>query len=229
MHPVLIPQSIVDRVVARRGAAHPYANIEPRRSALLVVDLQNAFMLEGVAHAFCAEAPTIVPNVNRLAAAFRESGGRVVWIQTAFHEDVERDWSVYYDLLSDERRDARNRALTPGSRGYDLFEGLDVRAQDMRIEKTRYSAFIPGSSDLAARLREAGCDTVAVAGTVTNVCCESTARDAMMSNFRTIMVSDATAANSDAEHNASLIAFYLNFGDVMDTSALIGFVERARG
>ena len=81
----------------------------------------------------------------------------------------------------------------------------------------RYSAFIQGSSDLAAALRERDIDTVLITGCVTNVCCESTARDAMMLNFRTVMVSDGNAAVTDQEHANSLIAFYLNFGDVLTT------------
>lgn len=229
MHAVNIPRAVLDRVLARCGAEHPYADFDPRRGALVVIDLQNAFMLKGVAHALCKTALEIVPNVNRLAAAFRSAGGRVVWVQTAFHDEVLRDWSAYYGLLSPERRERRRRALTPGTVGYNLFDGLDIRSEDLRVEKTRYSAFLPESSDLASRLRALGCDTVAVVGTVTNVCCESSARDAMMANFRTIMVSDANAATTDAEHNASLVSFYLNFGDVMDTQTLVAALQaRAR-
>ena len=62
-------------------------------------------------------------------------------------------------------------------------------------------------------------------GTDTDVCCESTARDAMMRNFQTIMVSDACASRTDAEHNAALIAFYRNFGDVMSSDELIGYIQ----
>ncbi|HEU0155043.1 MAG TPA: isochorismatase family protein, partial [Stellaceae bacterium] len=61
----------------------------------------------------------------------------------------------------------------------------------------------------------------------TNVCCESSARDANMTNFRTIMVSDGNAANSRDEHDASLTAFYNTFGDVMDTGMVIACLERA--
>jgi ureidoacrylate peracid hydrolase len=68
---------------------------------------------------------------------------------------------------------------------------------------------------------------VLITGTVTNVCCESTARDAMMRNFRTIMVSDGNAANTDAEHAHSLIAFYLSFGDVETTAAIVGHLGAA--
>jgi ureidoacrylate peracid hydrolase len=66
---------------------------------------------------------------------------------------------------------------------------------------------------------------VLITGTVTNVCCESSARDAMMLNFKTIMVSDGNAARTDAEHNATLASFYSVFGDVMDTDHLIRCLE----
>jgi ureidoacrylate peracid hydrolase len=69
---------------------------------------------------------------------------------------------------------------------------------------------------------------VLITGTVTNVCCESSARDANMTNFRTIMVSDANAANSQEEHEASLTAFYNVFGDVMDTDMVIASLRQGR-
>ena len=75
-------------------------------------------------------------------------------------------------------------------------------------------------------LRARGLDTLLITGTVTNVCCESTARDAMMLNFRTIMVTDGNAAVTDEDHNASLIAFYLTFGDIMSTDRLVACLER---
>ena len=77
-------------------------------------------------------------------------------------------------------------------------------------------------------MRVRGFDTVLITGTVTNVCCESSARDANMTNFRTIMVSDGIAANSQEEHDASLAAFYNIFGDVMDTDMIIAELQRAR-
>ena len=64
---------------------------------------------------------------------------------------------------------------------------------------------------------------------MTNVCCESTARDAMMLNFKTIMVTDGNAAVTDEDHNASLCAFYLTFGDIMSTDMLITCLKRNAG
>ena len=75
---------------------------------------------------------------------------------------------------------------------------------------------IPGSSSLERVLRGYGIENVLVAGTKTNVCCEATGRDAMMLDFKVVMVSDCLAALSDEEHRATLETFIQQFGDVMD-------------
>jgi len=226
MHTLSIPQSVVTRVIERRGREHIYENLDPARTALVVVDMQNAFMLPGVAHALCPMAEKIVPNINRLAQTVRETGGTVVWIKTTFKEDALQSWSTYFEMVSPQHGAKRVEALTAGSKGHQLWDSLEVRAQDLIVEKNRFSAFIQGSSDLAEILRARGLDTILVTGTVTNVCCESTARDAMMLNFKTIMVTDGNAAVTDADHNASLCAFYLTFGDVMSTDMLIACLTR---
>jgi ureidoacrylate peracid hydrolase len=225
MHQVSIPQSVIDRVVARRGRALCFEDMEPRRTTLVVVDMQNAFMLPGVAHALCPMAEKIVPNINRLAGAVRTAGGCVVWIKTTFKDDALRDWSTYFEMVTPQQAQKRIAALTADSRGHELWSALEVKASDIIVEKNRFSAFIQGSSSLAAVLKARALDTVLITGTVTNVCCESTARDAMMLNFRTIMVSDANAAVTDEDHNASLAAFYLTFGDVMSTDKVIACLQ----
>jgi ureidoacrylate peracid hydrolase len=171
-------------------------------------------------------AEKIVPNINRLAGVVREGGGAVIWIKTTFTEEALRDWSTYFGMITPERVAKRIEALTAASLGHQLWPALEVRSEDLMVEKNRFSAFIQGSSDLARVLRERGLDTVIVTGTVTNVCCESTARDAMMLNFKTIMVTDGNAAATDEDHNASLAAFYLTFGDIMSTDMLIACLRR---
>jgi ureidoacrylate peracid hydrolase len=226
MHTLSISKSVIDRVIERRGREHIYDDLDPKTSALVVVDMQNAFMLPGVAHSLCPMAKTIVPNINRLARAVRAAGGTVFWIKTTFTEEALQSWSTYFEMARPERVAKRIEALTADGLGHQLWSGLDVWPQDPIVEKNRFSAFIQGSSHLAAALRERGLDTVLVTGTVTNVCCESTARDAMMLNFKTIMVTDGNAAATDEDHAASLIAFYLTFGDIMSTDMLIGCLER---
>ena len=73
------------------------------------------------------------------------------------------------------------------------------------MEKSSFSAFFPGSSALPALLQERAIDTVLITGTLTNICCESSARDANASGFRVIMVADANAARRDQDHNARSI------------------------
>lgn len=221
MHKISIPQSIVDQVIRSRGREHIYDALDPKRCALLVVDMQNGFMLEGVAHSLCREAIEIVPNINRLADAVRRSGGTVVWIKNTVNEETLASWSIRVEMDGPERTETRISSMTPGTKGHELWAALEPKPEDVTVQKTRFSAFIQGSSNLEALLRARGLDTVIVTGTVTNICCESTARDAMMRNFRTLMVTDANAAMSDELHNASLIAFYLRFGDIMPTDGLI--------
>jgi ureidoacrylate peracid hydrolase len=222
VHKVDIPKWAVDRVIERRGTAHPYADLDPARTALIVVDLQNGFMVDDVAHALCPMAVEVVPNVNRLAAAVRRTGGRVAWSKNT-HDPA---WITMYAKMRPEKIAKRIESMSEGSTGHQVYPELEMKPEDMVVQKWRFSAFLPESSDLAVRLRAAGCDTVLITGTVTNICCESSARDAMMMNFHTIMVSDGNAALSDEEHNASLVNFYVTFGDVMDTDFLIGCLER---
>jgi ureidoacrylate peracid hydrolase len=229
MHTLSIPQSVIDRVIARTGREHVYEDLAPARTALVVVDMQNAFMLPGVAHALCPMAEKIVPNVNRLAEAVRATGGAVIWIKTTFTDDVVRSWSTFFEMVTPQLRAKRLNALTADSKGHELWATLDVRPDDLIVEKDRFSAFIQGSSKLADVLRDRGIDTILITGTVTNVCCESTARDAMMLNFKTVMVTDGNAAMTDADHNASLCAFYLTFGDIMSTDMLITCLRRNAG
>jgi ureidoacrylate peracid hydrolase len=230
MHKLSIPQSVTDRVIERRGQEHCFAELDPAKTALVVVDMQNAFMMPGVGHAVCDMAREIVPNINRLARTVRATGGTVVWIKTRFTEASLKEWSNSYGILLPDRKAKRIEALSPGGKGYELWDALEVRPEDLMVDKERFSAFLPESSNLAPLLRGRGIDTVLITGTVTNVCCESSARDAMMMNFRTVMVTDANAAANDAEHNASLIAFYLTFGDIQSTDMIeASFRRNARG
>jgi ureidoacrylate peracid hydrolase len=216
MHKIAIADSVISGALAQRGKLNRYDHIVGRTTALIVVDLQNVFMEPGMP----VEVPTareIVPNVNRLAAAMRHVGGKVVWVQMTLN-DQEESWSVFFE--GERRRDAF-RQLQRGSHGHALYPTLDIKPDDLIVEKRRYSAFIQGSSNIDAILRGFGVDTVVIVGTLTNVCCESSARDAMMLNYKVVFVSDGNAALSDEEHNATLGTILRVFGDVATTDEVI--------
>ncbi len=221
MNGVTIPASVTERVRARRGTEHPFWDLRPARTALVVVDLQNSFMDEHVGHAVCPAARDVVPAVNRLATGVRAAGGAVFWVANTY----DPGWTVMAEMATPEGRRAREESTREGSVGHRFWHELDVRSEDEVVRKYRYSAFLPGSSALPDRLRVRGFDTVLICGTLTNVCCESSARDAMMRNFRVVMVSDANAAMTREEHDASLVALYLSFADVMDTDTVLSRLE----
>jgi ureidoacrylate peracid hydrolase len=227
MHKVEIPAWAVERALARRGWLHPFDGLDPAHTALVVVDLQNGFMAKGQPGEV-AQAREIVPNVNRLARATRAAGGTVVWIQNTITPETEKSWSVWFGHFAREDWGPRMRqAFTPGDLGHALYSELDVAESDLRVRKTRFSAFIRGSSDLDTILRARGIDTLIVVGTATNVCCESTARDAMMLNYKIFFVADANACRTDAEHNATHGILMVMFADVRPTDEMIALLQSA--
>lgn len=214
MHPYVTPQSVKDRVLRRQGKLLSHETINAARTALVVVDMQNFFVAEG----FMAEVPQargIVPNINRMAKALRAAGGTVVWIQTTAVGALEHWGNHHKHMLTPDRAEKRLVQLDENHDGFKIYPKLEVLPADLRIKKIKYSAFIPGSSDIDAQLKARGIETLLVTGTVTNVCCESTARDAMMLDYRVVMLSDGNASLSDEEHAASLNNFLIFFGDVM--------------
>jgi ureidoacrylate peracid hydrolase len=221
MHKIAIPQTAIDRVLKRRDQLHVFNDIDPKRTAHVVVDLQNGFMAPGQP----AEIPLardIVPNVNRISTALRKAGGLVVYIQNTIDATAKEAWSNWFTHMSGDRRaDAMNKAFAAGSYGHSVWPDLDVLPGDIRVNKNRFGAFVPGSSNLHAELQARNIDTVIITGTATNVCCESTARDAMMMNYKTIFVSDGTATYNDEEHNATLGNMLAMFADVMTADEVV--------
>jgi len=202
MHKIAISPAALDRMTERMGKQHPFGTIEPRKAALLVIDMQNYFVKRGV----LGEIPLardIVPNINRLAR-------RPAPAQRPCHVDSQRHERHAGQLVDFPRmpNDAGPQRAALRGNGYRrrrLHSGL------FRVE---------------TYLRDRGIDTLLIAGTATNICCESSARDAMMLNFKVIMVSDALATHTDEEHNATLSAFYGQFGDVQTTDEALQALER---
>ena len=218
----MISQHIIDRVVARRGRLHIFDSINPARTAMVVVDMQKTFCEPGAP----AEVPAsrgIIAPINRLAAGLRAAGGTVIWCTHAnVGVGTPSDWRNFFDhFVSDDLRSRTLESLSPGGSGQAIWEELDVRDGDVKLFKNRYSALVPGSSQLERVLRSLGLDTLLICGTKTNVCCESTARDAMMMDFKVIMVADGTAALSEREHQASLENIIQQFGDVMTADEIL--------
>ena len=225
MHPTELPQYAIDGALRRRGKIHAIEQVDPAKCALLVIDMQNVFLQEG-APAETPMARQIVPNINKLANAVRNTGGKVIWVQMTHGVENLQNWSFFYEAVSRPAR-AQNMLdwMSRGSEGQQLWPQLNTHENDYYIEKTRYSVFAHGSSNITQVLTDCSLDTVLITGTVSNVCCESSARDAMMKNYKTIMISDCNAAHTDEEHLATLASIFQVFGDVYTAEETISLLK----
>ncbi len=227
MHKIDLSSDVVTRVKGLRDGLHMFSKLDPARTAHIIVDLQNGFVEPGA----LIEIPVardIIPNVNAICSAVRAAGGLNVFIRYLVDEETLVNWSSWFtDFASPERRKAMIDAFGHDSHGFALWPGLDVQPSDLVVDKTRFGAFVPGSSKLHEMLQERGIDTLIITGTATNVCCKSTARDAMQMNYKVIFVSDGNAAMTDAEHNATLNNMLNLFADVMSTEEVVGCVSTA--
>ena len=226
MHPSELPRDITERMRVRRGRLHLFERLDVSRTALVVIDMQNAFLRPG-APSETPMARAIVPQINRLAQAVRAGGGVVAFAQGSFQPSGPEAWPLFFEhMVNPAFSSAILQALTPGHPDHELWPELDVQPGDVRVRKKRYSAFFPGACSLPEQLRERGVDTVIITGTLTNVCCEASARDAMMGDFKTVMVSDANAARSDAEHLAALVTLVQFFADVRSTDEVLAMLSK---
>lgn len=224
MHDVAIRREIIERVMARRGKLHLYERLDVRHTALLVIDMQNAFVAPG-APVEVPMARKIVPAINRLAGELRKLRVPVIWV---FHQNDPdgKDWERFYgSFVAPQDRKRAAHALSAGDPLQRIYGELIVAPGDLATTKNRYSALIGGSSDLGRTLKQRGIDTLLIAGTKTNVCCECTARDAMMLDYKVVMLSDCTAALSDAEHLATLENMIQQFGDVLSADEALRILK----
>ncbi|NTJ65983.1 cysteine hydrolase [Agrobacterium rhizogenes] len=215
LHNWVIEQREYDRQEQRRGRRHAYESVDARRTALIVIDMVPFFVEES---GYCRG---ILPNVIRLGDALRTAGGTVAWVVPGSdqpHPDLTREF------FGEEVAEVFRTSGGVGPISERVWAGLSPQAEDLYFEKSAYSAFFPGSSDLPAVLRTRGIDTVFITGTLTNICCESSARDAYASGFRVIFIADGTAARRDQDHNAALHNIYRSFGDVRPTDEAIALL-----
>jgi len=200
----------------RRGKVHAYQTIDPQRTALVVVDMIAFFVEE---NPYCRG---ILPNINTLAETVRDAGGSVAWILPAVKREVS--------AKEIEARGSKVAAMYNEAGGSGAFEDrlwheLKTSPDDLMVEKRAASAFFPGRSPLPQLLEERQINTVLITGTVTNVCCEASARDANTLGYRVIMVADANAGTNDASHNATLRTIYRSVGDVRPTNEVIELIK----
>jgi len=203
-------------------ARKPPWSIVKDRAALLVVDMQNDFVREGA----IMEVPMArerIPQMRRLVAFSRESGIPVLYTQHVLYNTFQvSPLEVAYQpgLEQDGMRSESSGVAVVGE--------LAPAPGEIIIRKHRYDAFYNTQLETVLRnIRGPGVvDTLIIVGTVTNICCESTARSAFMRDFKVVFVSDANGALNPASHEASLATIGSVFGRVVATDHLIKALEQ---
>ncbi|MFC0687735.1 cysteine hydrolase [Novosphingobium clariflavum] len=222
MHRTELP----DWAVERGRGYNDFPSLDPLRTALVVIDMQAAFVGEGEvfgnAHARDAIAPC-----NALAAAMRQAGGTVIWMRQTTSDEPPLAMPLWQYDRSDPFVARAIAALRQGEASHDLDPAMARATGDLVLDKYRYSAFSCPKQALEKALRNLPVETLLLTGTLTNVCVESTAREANMRSWKVIVVSDACAAATDEEHNAALMNLRLNFADVRGSAEVLEMLSEA--
>ena len=196
----------------------------PSQTALIDVDLQNCFVAGSPISA--PKGREVLDRVNRFAAVCREAG--ILVVHTRF---VLRPDGSNAGLLRETAPPVKAGILNDGSESAALHPGLIVDARDLVIEKPRFGAF--HDTALESILRARGVDTVIISGLMTNVCCETTAREAMVRDFRVFFLSDGTAtapmgeASARELQKATLATLGFLFAQVLTIEAMTHKVRQA--
>ncbi|KPJ61001.1 MAG: hypothetical protein AMJ46_03145 [Latescibacteria bacterium DG_63] len=172
------------------------------KSALLVIDMQNYF-LEKKSLAFICGGLAVLPGLKRLIKSFRDAGRPVIYTRHVHHPDrIDAgimEW--WWDDMCIE-----------GSRESEIHLSIAPLKREKVILKHRYSAFF--DTDLETILRCCKIEDLVISGVMTNMCCESTARDAYFRDYRTFFLADATGTINEEMHLASLLNLAYGFSYV---------------
>lgn len=185
-----------------------------KKACLLVIDMQNEFLEEGGA-AFFDAAPEIIPNVNRLLSACRKASIPVIFTGHV-HEDPAVDGGMTAEWWPEIKM---GRSLIKGTRGALIHAKLKPRKTDKTVWKHRYSAFY--NTDLEIALRGMQVTDLIITGVMTNICCESTSRDAFFRDFRVFFLADATATSDPEFQVATLKNLAYAFAYVTTTDDIL--------
>jgi len=177
-------------------------------TALLVIDMQNDFVEESAVFEV-PDARQGLPVVAAFIEEMRERGLSVFYTRHTYDPSDNVIEAEMFPNLADG-------GLREGARGWDIHPSLAPRPEDVVINKPRYDAFY--RTNLDDELRARGITHLLIVGTMTEVCCESTARAGMVRDYRVVMVRDLNFSRDAEKHAATLNTFASHFGSVHSSS-----------
>lgn len=183
---------------------------DPRRSAVLVVDMLNDFLADGGVMVL-PEGRALYDPINRLLEAARRAGSSVLWLCDEHPPGPDKEF------------EKRIPHCLRGTWGAEIVDDLKKRPDEFRIPKRRYSGFY--GTDLDLRLRELGVDHVIVTGLATNICVRSTIHDAFFFGYDVIVPQECVAATSEREQASSLYDIDTHYGTVTSCEEVIAILQ----
>ncbi len=209
-------------------------------TALMIVDMQNSFATKGgmfdLAGFDISGADAAVAVTRKLLDACRKAGVKVVHLQMTYQPDLSDGGGPSSPNFHKElglcmmraRPELAGKLLVEGTWDWQIVDALAPVAGEKIVKKTRYSGFV--NTDLEAWLRGQGIRNLLFTGIATNVCVESTARDAFFAEFWPIMVEDAmNHSGPDFNRQSTLWNFEHVFGWVTQSADVMAVLERAEG
>jgi nicotinamidase-related amidase len=191
--------------------------ITAKNTAVIVVDMQNIWLHPRGAR-YLPMSEDIVPRIQELLRFCRSNHVPVVYLHTTKRKDLA-DVGIFADIKP-QTHDANDEwSNFEGTPGAEFYEPVKPAEGDLLVKKFRYSGFY--GTQLENLLRALGRDTIAISGVATNVCCDSTARDGAMRDFKVLFLSDCNASFTQEEQEATLNNFDKHFGVVMDSKTLM--------
>ena len=218
--------------------------IEPARTAVIVVDMQNDFGSDGGMMALAgidiSGNRAVIPTTARVLAAARQAGILVIYLKMAFRADLSDaglpdtpNWLKHLPLRAGEEtttpHGTASRILVRDTWNTDIVSELQPEPADLILYKHRYSGFY--ETDLDKVLRSRSIKSLIFTGWTTSVCVESTVRDAMFRDYSCLVLEDCTAEPignglTRTKHEASLLAIEILFGWVSESGKLVAALEK---
>ena len=198
--------------------------VVPSKMALINVDMQNCFVENSPIAA--PGGVELLGRINRLIEACRANG-----VQVVHTSHVVRPDGSNVGVMGEIIPPVNDGVINKGSESAALHGDLDVRDGDIELDKPRFGSF--HGTDLELILRSNGIDTIIVSGIATNVCCETTAREANVRDFRVFFLSDGTATfgtgglTAEEIQNATCATLGSFFAQVVAVDEMIAKIEAA--
>ncbi|WP_175873019.1 isochorismatase family cysteine hydrolase [Burkholderia sp. BCC0397] len=192
--------------------------VDPRRVALLIVDMQRDFV-DVDAPIACPGAPDIVPAIQRLARAARDAGMPVIYTRES-HRRQKVDFGLELEYGETEH-------CVEGTPGIEIVDALTPDESDYVLVKRRYSGFF--ATDLDLLLKGLGVSTVILTGVATDVCVRATAQDALQLDYRVLVPRECVAGTTVARHAAALDHIGYVLGRVLPLDVVIAHLSSADG